>query len=236
MADGKLHWCAFCGIRGTLQKVGQQKCGGTKRDQWLQKSMAKTMDNSDLDLCSPCSAPAATGHVRMLSGQVIWCDRCGAYGTHRGCGLARPCPGPAIMGSGGGSWQRLSLLRRGYHPKDKKWIGAPVPECAWSMATVSSINIAISETRKRDRILDQKVVAQPTSEQNMSRLQLVQQRIRRKELEATGRQSCENGCSDASSRTTCAGMPVSKLSRFEVMRLRIKAKEVSAMGESHVDG
>ena len=139
------------------------------------------------------------------------------------------------MGSGGGKWQRLLLLRGGHHPKDKKWIGAPIPESAWSMATVSTVNIAISEVRRKDKILDHKVATQPTSARTESRLQLVRQRVKLKEMAATGRLSSEKNCSDASSMVTCAGMPVSKLSRFEALRQRIKAKEISAMGEPHVN-
>ena len=129
VADGMQHWCASCGIKGPLYKIGLQRCEGTKRDRWLQKSITLGMDE-------PNSETDAAGHLRMMSGQVVWCDRCGAYGTHRGCGLAHPCPGAAVMGSGGGKWQRLRLLREGWHPKDRHWIGAPVPEVAWSLTTV----------------------------------------------------------------------------------------------------
>ena len=172
----------------------------------------------------------------MLSGQVVWCDRCGTYGTHRGCGLAHPCPGAAVMGNGGGKWQRLLLLRAGRHPKDKHWIGAPVPESAWSLATASNVNTALLEVRRRDRILDQKVVSQPPAAQSVSRLAMVRQRIQQKEMAASGRLSCVLNCSGPSSSTSCAGLPVSNLSRFEALRQRIKAKEISAVGEPHVNG
>jgi hypothetical protein len=36
---------------------------------------------------------AGGGHVRFLSGDVLWCSRCGAYATSRVFGLARACPG-----------------------------------------------------------------------------------------------------------------------------------------------
>ena len=174
--------------------------------------------------------------MRMMSGQVIWCDRCGAYGTHRGCGLARPCLGHAVMGSGGGKWQRLLLLREGRHPKDKSWIGAPIPESAWSMSTVSSVNTALSEVRRRDKIFDQKVATQPTSTSSTSRFELVRQRVRQKELGASGRLVSENRIADSSTKTTCAGMPVSNQSRFEAMRQRIKTNEIRATGGLRVTG
>ena len=174
--------------------------------------------------------------MRMMSGQVIWCDRCGAYGTHRGCGLARPCLGHAVMGSGGGKWQRLLLLREGRHPKDKSWIGAPIPESAWSMTTISSVNTALSEVRRRDKIFAPKTAAQPTSSSSTTRFELVRQRVRQKELVASGRLVIENRVADSSAPKTCAGMPVSIESRFEALRQRIKTKEARAQGEPHVNG
>ena len=83
---GKQHWCALCGSKGPLHLVGRQRCSGAKRDRWLQKAL----EAKDLPQLSD---DQSRGHLRMMSGQVVWCDRCGAYGTHRGCGLARPCPG-----------------------------------------------------------------------------------------------------------------------------------------------
>ena len=228
MSDDKQHWCATCGTRGPIRKIGQQFCEGTKRDKWLQKSIAVVDDEQR-------SENHALGHLRMMSGQVVWCDRCGAYGTHRGCGLAHPCPGRVVMGAGGVKWQRLLLLREGRHPKDKSWIGAPLPESAWGLTTVSNINTALTEVRKRNRVIAQKAVAPPSSSSSATRLELVRQRIKEKELAASGRLVAENRIADSSSRSACTGMPALIQSRFEALGRRIQAKETHARGGRHVN-
>ena len=163
----------------------------------------------------------------------MWCDRCGAYGTHRGSGLAKPCPGPATMGAGGGKWQRLMLLRSGRHPKERTWLGTPIPEARWSMATVSDVNIALIEIRRRNAILGQKAADQATVQTTVSRLERVKQRVKAKELVNKGSKAEENRSEDSSLRGECTGGPSSKVSRFEAMRRRIKCKEMEAKGFVH---
>ena len=140
------------------------------------------------------------------------------------------------MGSGGGKWQRLRLLRAGRHPKDSHWIGAPVPEAAWSMATVSSVNTALLEERRRGLILEKKAASQTPATKASSRLAMVRQRVLLKERAASGRLDSVENCSGPSSHGSCAGMSVSSLSRFEALRQRIKAKEIGTMGEPHIPG
>ena len=146
VSTGRQHWCALCGPRGLLHQVGHQRCNGAKRDKWLHKSLEATGELQQPE-------DHSRGHLRMMSGQVVWCDRCGAYGTHRGCGLAQPCPGHATMGAGGGKWQRLRLLRDGRHPKDKSWLGTPLPEASCSTASVSNVNTALTEVRTREAVV-----------------------------------------------------------------------------------
>lgn len=233
VSDGQLRWCAMCGTRGFLRSIGQQKCSGTKRDKWFQKSFEPTEKVQQPEYNS-------LGHLKMMSGQVVWCDRCGAYGTHRGCGLARPCTGHATMGAGGGKWQRLLLLREGRLPKGKSWLGAPIPEARWSSASVSNVNIAVTETRQRDEILAQKSGATCAQEKAksclplVSRLEQVKRRVRAKEHGADKSPAAANRLADNSSRSACTGMSSSIASKFEAMRLRIKMKELAAMGEVHV--
>ncbi len=74
----------------------------------------------------------------MMSGDVVWCNICGAYGTHRGRGMAKPCAGSVRMGTGGGRWQQLQLLRAGKHPKDLYFLGEPVPEAQWVVQTAAT--------------------------------------------------------------------------------------------------
>ena len=68
----------------------------------------------------------------MLSGHVVWCNVCGAFGSQRGRGLARACPGPAQIGGTGGRAQQLRRLRAGYHPKDRVRLPNAVPQSSWT--------------------------------------------------------------------------------------------------------
>ena len=172
----------------------------------------------------------------MLSGHVVWCDRCGAYGTHRGCGLARPCTGQATMGRGGGKWQRLLLLRAGRHPKSKVWLGSPLPEASWNLSTVSSVAIALTETRTRQSLVDNQVACQQNSQQSTSRLEMVKWRIRAKEAAGTVDRVIENKIALSSHLNTCVGLPTPVLSKLEALRLRVRSKEAKAMGERHAGG
>eukprot|EP00747_Dinoflagellata_sp_TGD_P027925 gnl/TRDRNA2_/TRDRNA2_132912_c0_seq3.p1 gnl/TRDRNA2_/TRDRNA2_132912_c0~~gnl/TRDRNA2_/TRDRNA2_132912_c0_seq3.p1 ORF type:complete len:128 (+),score=12.34 gnl/TRDRNA2_/TRDRNA2_132912_c0_seq3:45-386(+) len=48
-----------------------------------------------------------------MSGDVLWCNRCGAYASLRAQGLSRACP---RRPSDGAAARRLRLLREGRHP------------------------------------------------------------------------------------------------------------------------
>ena len=137
------------------------------------------------------------------------------------------------MGAGGGKWQRLLLLREGRHPKDKTWLGAPVPEANWSMATVSNVCIALTETRKRDSVIEQKSTYSSSSACKVSRLEMVKRRVRAKESAEGCRVVVENKIADGSTQNACVGLPTSAMSRFETLRLRIRIKEVEALVERH---
>ena len=172
----------------------------------------------------------------MLSGKVVWCDRCGAYGTHRGCGLAKACTGQATMGAGGGKWQRLRLLRSGRHPKSKEWLGSALPEARWDLTTVSSVATALAETRKRQSVVDNKLACQQSGQQSTSKLELVRWRIRAKEAAGGGTKVIENKIALSSQLKACVGMPTPVLSRLGALRLRVRSKEVKAVGERHAEG
>ena len=66
------------------------------------------------------------GHVRFLSDDVVWCDRCGSYATSSAVGLAKPCPGrPQAPGTAA----RRRLLRNGLHPVScRPFDSQPLPE------------------------------------------------------------------------------------------------------------
>ena len=220
VADGQLHWCAICGARGKLHSIGNQRCGGSKKDKWAKK--AHTL--ADLQHHSH-------GHQRMASGDVIWCNICCTYGTYRGCGLARPCPGPPRMGAGGGMWQRLRLLRHNKHPKEGNSLPEAIPEVRWSMLTISNVNTAMDESRTRDKIRALKVALSSSGGSTalpVSKLEQVKLRVMAKQ------HSAESRLAQSSTRNPCTGIsPSSSMSRFEALRQRIKQKEMSATGELH---
>ena len=101
------------------------------------------------------------------------------------------------------------------------------------MATVSDVNIALTEVRKRNAILGQKVADQATVQTTVSRLERVKQRVRAKERVNKGSKAEESRSEDSSLRVECTGGPSSNVSRFEAMRRRIKCKEVEAKGCVH---
>ena len=158
----------------------------------------------------------------MASGDVIWCNFRGTYGTCRGCGLAKPCPGPPRMGAGGGTWQRLRLLRNNKHPKDGKWLPEALPEVRWSMQTISNVNTAMDESRTRENIRALKSTPSSSGGSTvmpLSKLEQVQLRVRAKQ------HSAESKLEKSSSRSPCAGSSSSStVSRFEALRQRIKIK------------
>ncbi len=66
------------------------------------------------------------GHVRFMSDDTTWCDRCGSYADAFAVGLARICPGRPTCA---GKEQHLRRLRRGRHPvTNLPFHGPPVPE------------------------------------------------------------------------------------------------------------
>ena len=67
----------------------------------------------------------------MLSADVVWCNRCGAYATDVSKGLTKECPGVPSHWSGGGRPQQLAALRAGKHPRTGARLGAPCPEPRW---------------------------------------------------------------------------------------------------------
>ena len=225
VADGLFQWCAICGARGTEHGIGNQKCGGPRWERWAKKAQV---------LAEDVHPHSSQGHQRMISGEVVWCNLCGTYGTHRGCGLAKPCPGPPRMGPGGGMWQRLRLLRANRHPKDKRWLPEAIPEARWSMQNNSAVSIAMAEARSRESTRAQK--SGPSSASTLttaplSKLEMLRLRVRAKQIKA------ENRLSDNPGRSAVTGSSsASATSRFETLRQRIKNKELAARDVLHLPG
>ena len=72
-----------------------------------------------------------SGHVLFLSGQLVWCERCGCYSDTRVKGLLKKCPGPP---SDRGRQAILRGLLAGNHPSDK----APLPRAVLLQASLWS--------------------------------------------------------------------------------------------------
>ena len=60
--------------------------------------------------------------------------------------------------------------------------------------------------------------------------------MRAKGAAGTGAKVMENKIALCSHQKTCLGLPAPAISRLEALRLRVKSKEVMALGESHVNG
>ena len=101
------------------------------------------------------------------------------------------------------------------------------------MATISDVNIALTESRKRSAIFEQKIADRATEQTAVSRLEQVRRRIRAKELGDKGSAMETAEGADSSLRGECTGGHTSKVSRFEAMRQRIKYKEMEAKGLVH---
>ena len=62
-------------------------------------------------------------HVRMKSGSVIWCSRCGVYADKKSKGLSSICEGrPPRQRHRGGMEGQLRKLRNNMHPKTLQWL------------------------------------------------------------------------------------------------------------------
>ena len=60
----------------------------------------------------------AQQHKKMLSGSVLWCNRCGVYADQKSKGLKGECKGkPPRHKHRGGMEEQLRKLRKGIHPK-----------------------------------------------------------------------------------------------------------------------
>ena len=60
-------------------------------------------------------------HVRMVSGTIAWCHRCGAYAEVKAKGLLTSCEGPPVkLPQGGGQYGQLQKFLAGKHPKTRE--------------------------------------------------------------------------------------------------------------------
>ena len=200
--------CMVCRTKGRLRSIGHLRCKGSIVDEWVAKVVTQSGEQS----------LSHAKHQLMRTGSVYWCNKCGAYAEDKAYGLAKLCSGHITGILGGGRLQQLIKLRKGMHPKSGAFIGTPVPEVSWDGEE------PVSQVEKA------KTPVTAGSQQILA----VQQRVRQRLGLSPSSESSQTQ-SSKSSLCTGSSCPPS-VSKFEALRLRIKAKEVKATGEVHDSG
>ena len=116
----KQGWsCTVCRVWSAKWKsLAPEICKGSAAEKWALKSVEAASNGGR----------AGAGHRRMLSGNVLWCRRCGCYGDAWAKGLAEACKGKPLDTSGGGRAGQLNCLRAGRHPRTRKMLPLAVDE------------------------------------------------------------------------------------------------------------
>ena len=137
--------CTVCRTKGTLKSIGHLRCRGSIANTWASKAVAHSDD----------PAVRNESHLLMRSGNVQWCNKCGAYAEDKAYGLAKACTGHITDILGGGRLQQLMNLRKGRHPKDGYLLGCAKQETGWHPLGVASGSGAKAPTLTtgRQRIL-----------------------------------------------------------------------------------
>jgi len=101
---GRRWRCAVCrATSAAWAKLAPQCCTGSAVQRWARQAA------EDAQL----SGITRGSHRHRLTGDVVWCDRCGAYASVRAQGLAKACPGRPHDAA---AMSRRDALRRGLHP------------------------------------------------------------------------------------------------------------------------
>eukprot|EP00929_Paragymnodinium_shiwhaense_P102607 TRINITY_DN65803_c0_g1_i3.p1 TRINITY_DN65803_c0_g1~~TRINITY_DN65803_c0_g1_i3.p1 ORF type:complete len:967 (+),score=210.69 TRINITY_DN65803_c0_g1_i3:52-2952(+) len=126
LARCRFGWqCVKCKVRAkTYGKIAPRQCSGNATARWAEKAQE----------LAGLGMPSAGGHTRVLSGELLWCTKCGAYASSVARGLAKPCPGKVQSSSRGGMAGQLRTLLAGKHPVTRKRLPEPLPEPAWGAA------------------------------------------------------------------------------------------------------
>ena len=116
--------CIHCGARRRLQFVGGKRCRADcgcwdERRAKRRRLTFKQPDPAGLFSNNPINVPDdavsredANGHLLMITDNVTWCFRCGAFSTVRIHGLGSTCAGAP----GEGQLYRLKRLKSNRHP------------------------------------------------------------------------------------------------------------------------
>jgi hypothetical protein len=114
--------CKICKRQSAnYRKFASQRCEGSAATRWATKAVQ----------LADMGATVGRGHVRVLSGETLWCLTCGAFADTKAMQLTGTCKGaPTVRGQGhyGGMWgQRLKLLK-GIHPRHGTCLPPPIYE------------------------------------------------------------------------------------------------------------
>ncbi len=123
LRGGEAGWrCTVCRtVARRRDDIASLRCPGLAVQKWADMEEASRLGGG---------VAVANGrrHHRWMSGDLIWCSLCGAYGELKAVGLAAACPGPP-PNTGSGRTTSLSRLRAGRHPKSNLPLhGPPTPE------------------------------------------------------------------------------------------------------------
>ncbi len=155
---GGIGWeCTVCRTTARSRSdLAPRRCPGLAVQRWAEMEAAE---------CSRATASGAIArrHVRWMSGDLVWCSVCGAYGEYKAVNLANACAGPPPR-SGAGRTTALHRLRAGRHPKHNGPIdGPPVPEPTTVQHRGHGDVLAAWWGRKGDAAIDQRERAPPAS-------------------------------------------------------------------------
>ena len=169
---GQVWHCNVCRTSSAdWNAIAPAKCQGSAAARWARKAVAMAERGQE----------AGSGHLRMMSGDVIWCNRCGAYATWNAKGLAKPCPGPPK-----GVWGRarqLRNLRANLHPMTGSCLPTPIAEPLWMTPTTTTTTSASSSTNGSQATTSFSTATAPPTVATL-RMQALRERIRAKEASA----------------------------------------------------
>ena len=117
----RMGWrCSTCKCTSASRaKLAEQRCSGSAVVKWSQKAASLFESGSVID----------PGHLKLLSGDILWCGTCGAYADTKARGMAGPCKGVPRRGEHyGGAWGQLRKLMRGCHPRTGEALPTPTQE------------------------------------------------------------------------------------------------------------
>ena len=102
---GAFWQCSVCMKRSRSKAHFEAKtCGGSVRKRWWCKSAQSILEHS-----SEHASQHRFQHIRMISGDIIWCTVCGSYGEHQApsAWTSPPLPGK-VRGDVEGWWTSCS--------------------------------------------------------------------------------------------------------------------------------